>query len=225
MSAPDTVASVLRYLLEQFVLTTVYAWGWLVYLTGPLREEAGRLFGVPVDYRAAIFLITGGLATLAILFLVLLLRGTLFGVANPLPAASAVSRRVLTGPRDLPGLRAADDTARGGSRAPPEDEFERGRVVGARVGAADVDELLDRVAETGMADPRILRNLPNLTLVRLYRCGGCRSETGPGPETGCPFEVGFLEAAFERLLGRRVVAREVACHRSPGSACDVEVWS
>jgi len=110
-------------------------------------------------------------------------------------------------------------------RGPRDLEFERGRAAGARVTAKSLDDVLDRMLETEMGEPRIVRSLPSFLKLRLHACRGCGREgvSGSGVD-GCAFECGFIESALTRVLGRSAVAHEVRCRNTGAAACEFEVW-
>lgn len=180
-----------------------HAWAWVTARPG-----------YPFDAAGAAFLLVGGISTLGLLAL-------LVGVQAALsPAPRDTSRE--PPPRVHTALRlAAPAEGSHAFRASPLEEFQQGRTAGTRARAGDLDALLDDVVGAGLGEPRILRRLPHMMLVRLHACRGC--VRGP-EEQGCGFECGFLEAGFAQLWGPGVVVREVACGTGSSNACDYEVW-
>lgn len=106
------------------------------------------------------------------------------------------------------------------------DHLERGRKAGSRFDGDSLHALLEHLSDTGIGEPRVLQRVPHLLRIRLSHCRGCSSHassTSPG-SAGCPFEEGFLEAAFAQLEGDEVVVRETACGRQGDPGCDFEIW-
>lgn len=106
--------------------------------------------------------------------------------------------------------------------------FARGCRAGQRVDVEDTEDVLRCLTEANLGTPSIVQSTPNLILVRLDDCRGCRRRTarerdGDGTE-GCPFEAGFLEGAIGKVLEDGAVVRETACSRWGDEACDFEVW-
>lgn len=106
-------------------------------------------------------------------------------------------------------------------RGPRDEEFDRGHAAGRRVPAFTLDELFDRMVETELGEPRVVRSMPNFMRLRLHACRGC---SGVHAEDGCAFECGFLEAGIGRVLGREVLVHEIACRAKGSPACEFEVW-
>lgn len=107
-------------------------------------------------------------------------------------------------------------------------EFARGCRAGKGVEAEDPDEVLGCLEAAELGTPSIVQSTPNLIVVRLEGCRGCRSPThheeDHGRQQGCPFEAGFLEGAMGQVLPDGAVVRETACRRGGDEACDFEVW-
>lgn len=207
-SAAELLADVLR------ALTTAWNRGWSGFTS---RAD------LTLDDRSAFVLLLGGLAMLGLLAGLLLLR-TVLGGGPEVPKGP--HRSVDTRPPDtVPRPERHSEAAP--FRGDAEEEFLRGRNAGHRAEVRDVDEVLDRLLEADLGQPRILRVLRNLLVVRLYACRGCGAN-GSGPDAqpaGCPFECGFLEGAFANLLGSKVMVRETTCRGRGRSQCEFEVWS
>lgn len=106
------------------------------------------------------------------------------------------------------------------------EQLDRGRRAGARFSGSSVHELLEHITETGLGEPRVLQQVPHLIRLRLVHCRGCTSGA-PGQDhavNGCPFEEGFLEAAFGHLHEGDIVVREIACTQRGDPGCDFEIW-
>jgi len=165
--------------------------------------------------EGALHLIAGGLVVVAATSLRLLFaRGT--------PAPEAPRRAVLTKPRPLPAA----------SPAPPRDpasELARGRVAGRRCGARTLDSALDRMAEAGVGDARVLVSRANLKVIRVDRCRSCAGRARregfavAGGAPTCEFERGLLEGAFEAMTGGEARARETRCASRGDDGCVFEV--
>ncbi len=170
---------------------------------------------LPGGVSPGLLLVLGGVLVMTAVGLVALFGSALEAPAPDPPKARSVHTRV----------RMEDAAPRDAYRGPRDLEFERGRAAGARAGAETLDHVLDRMVETEMGDPRIVRALPGFLKVNLYSCRGCGRE---GPSTqgveGCAFECGFIETAFTRALGRTAIAHEVHCRTSGAPACEFEVW-
>lgn len=222
----------LLVLLALFAATTGFsqlgAWASQASATTATTAEGLVATGSQVSFRgllpsgagAGLLLVASGLVVLAPLTSTLLLGGAL---RTETRREAARPRTVETAPRVscMPARPVA-------YRGPRDEEFRRGRLAGARMGAQTVDELMDRLVETEMGEPRILRSLPNLMRVQLQGCRGCgasvvRATTKDGVG-GCAFECGLLEGALEDVLGVRVVVHEVACRGQGAAACEFEVW-
>ncbi len=107
-----------------------------------------------------------------------------------------------------------------------QDLLKRGRRAGAGFNGTTMDDLMEHMRETGIAEPRVLKTVPHLVRIRLVHCRGCTSgsETSAEGVKRCPFEEGFLEGAFQQLKGKDVVVRETACRQRGDPGCDFEVW-
>ena len=77
------------------------------------------------------------------------------------------------------------------------------------------------MSKEGVAEPRLLRLLPNGVDVRHYGCRAC--ESGREASEGCGRAVGFYAHAFTRVHGRSAAVRETACHRRADPTCEFEV--
>lgn len=170
---------------------------------------------VPGPLSPGLLLVLGGVLVMAVVGLVALF-GSALETAPPEPPQP---RRVHT------TFRLEEAPASHVYRGPRDLEFERGRAAGARVAVKSLDDVLDRMVETDMGEPRIVRSLPSFLKLRLHACRGCGREgvSGPGVE-GCAFECGFIESALTRALGRSAVAHEVHCRNAGAAACEFEVW-
>ncbi|MHB8606498.1 MAG: V4R domain-containing protein [Thermoplasmatota archaeon] len=173
---------------------------------------------------AALFLVGGGVAALAILLPSVFARGAALGdpATESSGRAAPPPRRVETAPGRTPSR--ADGPPETAANA--DEAFRRGKAVGVRIAAADVDELVGRLAEAGLGEVRVLRALDNLWLVDVRACRGCAgaSRDLASKEQGCPFESGLLEGAFGELLGGPITAREAACGRLGPTGCEFERW-
>lgn len=112
--------------------------------------------------------------------------------------------------------------------ATPNHAFARGRLAGERVDATDDGRVLRCLVEAGLGTPAIVRSTPNLFVIRLEDCQGCRPrmhhDSDHEADEGCPFEAGFLEGVMSQVTSDETVVRETACRRWGDEACDFEVW-
>jgi len=169
--------------------------------------------GFAPSYRGALFLMAGGLFIIALLVGGILVQSAIVGEVTPAATGGPSARRrrrvetsFIRAPRPRP--------------PPPADldekvEIERGRISGRRVIVSNLDDVLDRMIEADLGEPRILATGPTHKLVRFYDRGGCAASRA--------FERGFLEAALETVLHRPVEAAEVSCARKGAPACEIEV--
>lgn len=174
---------------------------------------------LPSDGSPGLLLVAGGMLALLGLTSVVLLRGAL--PSEP-PTVEVPPRRALVSTRPM---RPPAPVA---YRGPRDQEFERGRVAGARIDAPALDDLLDYMVEAEVGQPRVVRSIPNLMRLCLHECRGCGDAARQGPSAGgvdgCAFECGFLESSLSKLLRREVLVHEVACRGRGASTCDFEVW-
>ena len=188
----------------------VDVWAWLLG-----RDLLSR------DGSPGLLLVAGGMLALLALTVALLLRGAL--PSEP-PTVTAPPRRALVSARPM-GMRPPAPVA---YRGPRDQEFERGRVAGARIGAPSIDDLLDYMVEAEVGQPRIVRSIPNLMRLRLHECRGCgdavRQDASAAGVQGCAFECGFLESSLSGLLRSEVIVHEVTCRGRGATTCDFEVW-
>lgn len=191
----------------------------LLLLTAPFAASAPSATmqqpwtpeSLPPPASPGAMLVTGGLMMMGAVLAGLVVQGA---PARPEPE-TAKPRSVHT------ALRLADARGALAYRGPRDEEFERGHAAGRRVPAFTLDELFDRMVETELGEPRVLRSMPNFLRLRLHACRGC---AGVHVEDGCAFECGFLEAGLGRVFGRDVLVHEIACRAKGAAACEFEVW-
>ncbi|HEV8359214.1 MAG TPA: 4-vinyl reductase [Candidatus Thermoplasmatota archaeon] len=191
---------------------------WFVDQLGRAAHWLAARVQPTVDERGAVMLLVGGLAMLALVIGMLLVR-LIVNEAAPPRVTQPRPRRVLVDVPAPPPAAERAATAATVDRGSPDDVFRRGRGVGQSFAGDTLDATLDRVAASGAGAPRLLRLLQGRAVVRLHACQGC---AGPGQE-GCPFEAGLLEGAFAGLWGKGTVVREVACGGPASQVCEFEV--
>lgn len=165
-------------------------------------------------------------------------RGSGDGAAGSRASAAEAGAPRPTGPGPGPGqetLQAAKvkpvAEGEGGAAvepASPSGMFQRGRLAGERVDVDDGADVFQQIEESGLGTPKIARDTPSLTVVRLQDCAGCRAGGDdvhdPAARAGCSFEAGFLEGSMSQVVEDGAVVREAACSQWGDHACEFEVW-
>lgn len=202
-----------------------------------LRNVSER-FGWAYGYRGSLFLIAGGVFVLGVLMVLLVVRSALFGTPARRDVAAAPS--VLVAQPVPPAPLAPDGSRRLAEEAAhdPETAFRLGRRAGGTIRSRSLDEALDRFAQAGLGDPRIVSTTSRRKVVQLASCRTCtavvargaaefawnreefsRSKTAPA----CEFERGFLEGALGPIVAGAARVRETACRTRGDRACEFEV--
>jgi hypothetical protein len=98
---------------------------------------------------------------------------------------------------------------------------EEGHREAARLKPANLDAALTHILRNKWAQPRILRHMDDLTVVRLHDCKEC--DDPQTTTTGCSFHAGFLEGVLRRLEGAQAQVTETRCRRQGQPTCEFEV--
>jgi hypothetical protein len=158
---------------------------------------------------AAPLLLVGGLAVLTVILLLVALQSLFPERAEGSPSPAS---------RELHALGAQEATAAGPDAAGAGEARPRRR--GPPPAVLPIDRALANAAAQGLGEPRLLRWLGGVALVRLY---GCACPARPAAPHACAAQRDGLAAAFATVHGRRVTAREVSCTASGAAACEFEV--
>lgn len=207
---------------------------WILEALQGVSERFGWAYG----YRGSLFLIAGGVFILGVLMVLLVVRSALFGTPARRDVAAAPS--VLVAPPAAPAPLAPEGSRRLAREAAedPENAHRLGRRAGGAVRSRSLDEALDRFAQAGLGDPRVVSTTSHRKVVRLPSCRTCTAVAARGatrfawnPEEfsgsevapACEFERGFLEGALAPLVAGAARVRETACRTRGDRACEFEV--
>ncbi len=168
-------------------------------------------FTFAAGYRGSIILISGGLFLLTFLIAYAMAKSA-FGRGHSSPRPSREVRSVIVEWRSAPQTHTLQAPTGAGA-------FDRGFKDAQAARDGSVDDLLDRMYEAGIGDPRIVGSTARAKLVRLYACASCRA----GDTTGCGYAAGFLGGGISALIASAVSVTEVGCRRDGHLACEFEV--
>lgn len=168
--------------------------------------------------EGALHLVAGGLVVMAFFMAFLVLASLRPVRASPEERRHAVLTSVRPRPVEDPEpLRYAHDAA-----VDPVGCWEKGRVAGRKVRARVLDDVLDRMFNGGLGEPRLVHSAANVKVVRVHDCRGCDGGVR-APKPSCHFERGFLEASFGRMVEHGARVLETRCRAVGDPWCEFEV--
>ncbi|WP_456327051.1 V4R domain-containing protein [Archaeoglobus sp.] len=99
--------------------------------------------------------------------------------------------------------------------------YRAGKQIGLSLDFENVDDFLDWVEKAGIGIPELEKS-SNPIVARIYECVTCSGIPNIGRPV-CHFEGGLIAGFLERLLNKKLVAKEVKCWGLGYEVCEFEV--